>query len=164
MTTHRFAHVLLTLAFIGCASSDVLRQRAAARDLANSIRAADSIDLLSLATADGIGPTNGPFHGYEILGTLPVPAANRSTLADTLSDAVADSPPRLVACFYPRHGLRIRAGSTITDVIICFECSTLYVKREGTSERFNVENSPEALVNSWLDVSGIKRTAGPGGV
>lgn len=148
----------LLLVSLGCASSEVLRQRSAGRDLAGAIRLADDIELLSLAPSEGIGATDGPFHGYEILGTMPI-TPNRSTLAAAIGAAVALSQPRMVACFNPRHGLRIKRAGELTDVVICFECSTLYVERGTSSERFNIEDPPEALLNSWLDSAGIPRAA-----
>ena len=162
MTPHRLS-LLLLLVFIGCVSSDVRRQRAAAADLASSIRVADGIDLLSLEPGENVGATSGTFHRYEILGAVPVALVNRSVLAEALGEAVAASRPRMVACFLPRHALRIRAAGAATDVVICFECSTLYVKREGSSQRFNVESSPETLLDSWLDAAGVARAVSPSG-
>ena len=146
------------MGFLGCTSSAVQRQHIAARDLAKAIRAADAVELLSLVPSEGIGEATGPFHGYEVFGTIPVDPSKSAELATALSDAIAASRPRLVACFYPRYGLRIKARGAVTDVVICFECSTLYVKREGSSERFNIEGGPEPLLNSWLGAAGIQHS------
>ena len=134
-------------------------QRAAAAHLQEAIGAAESVELLSLDPKETmIGNGKGPFHGFDVLGSVALSTEDRNAVADSVAAAIRASEPRLVACFFPRHGLRIHRGEASEDVVICFECATAYFGSAEPLQRINIEESAESVLNALLDRANVPRS------
>ncbi|MSR54937.1 MAG: hypothetical protein EXS09_16870 [Gemmataceae bacterium] len=89
------------------------------------------IELYSLEPIrDEKGKDN--FHGWKVLGktTVKEEAARKSLLAVTGTIG----PGYGAKCFEPRHGIRVTSGDTHIDLIICFECSWVYIYFKGKGD------------------------------
>jgi hypothetical protein len=95
---------------------------------------AEQYELMSLDPAMGSGLMNPPsFHGYRVLGSTPVTdPGTRQRLNDALLASVDEATPSdRKSCFQPRHGVRVSRGGTVTEFLICFQCWSLRVFRDG---------------------------------
>ena len=63
----------------------------------------------------------------------------------------------MVACFFPRHGIRATLANEVVDLLICFECSTVYYLRAGESRRLNIDETPEKVLNRLLANASIRQ-------
>jgi hypothetical protein len=62
------------------------------------------------------------FHGYRILGEVPVTAeSEQEQVVAAVRHAVLSGSDQ-AACFNPRHGIRVTDGQHTCDFVICFEC------------------------------------------
>lgn len=67
------------------------------------------------------------FHNFAVLGETPITSPDtRRVVADTVLRAVSSWDGGLMACFEPRHGIRIANGKQTFDLLICFECQRIY--------------------------------------
>jgi hypothetical protein len=65
------------------------------------------------------------FHGWKVLGkTIVKDDTERKSL---LGVAGTIGPGYGARCFDPRHGIRVSSGDKSIDLIICFECSWVYI-------------------------------------
>lgn len=161
------------LALVGCAvaaAAFAWKHRhdmplAASRELEN----ADQYELLSLYPYLS-GPLTGPlpssaefFYGHWVLGrTLVGDPAMRRKLNDALREGAKQSDGRMMACFNPRHAIRVRHGSQVTDFVICFECRQVEVFRDGKQIAFFLTSaSPQATFDQVLKDAGISPASQP---
>jgi hypothetical protein len=134
---------------------------------------ATRLELLSLHGGEPDGPvpeehSKEKFHEFPILGTLDLTSVpERERVVREVSQSIRRSPLRMVACFFPRHGIRAELrNDEKLELLICFECSTVYRYHRGTALRLNIDEKPESLLNSLLKNAGIKQVVsarGPGG-
>ena len=71
---------------------------------------------------------------WRILGSRPLTneQADRILHATKASFALAATDDvAAVDCFDPRHGLRIQTKDSTVDLLICFECSSSYLYKDG---------------------------------
>ncbi|MDB5333036.1 MAG: hypothetical protein JWP03_4187 [Phycisphaerales bacterium] len=125
----------------------------AARALAD----ADRYELLSLRPF----PFKPEFYNHEILGrTTVTDAATRQRLNAALQSGVRESDGTAMACFNPRHGIRVtRAGET-TDFLICFECRQVQVWRDGKKiATFLTSASPQSVFDEVLQKAHVPLAA-----
>jgi hypothetical protein len=104
------------------------------------------------------------FHGFGILGQVPIDAAQgRAVFKDLETSALQwKSNPRRgrLACFNPRHGIRVTKDSHNFDFLICYECGQVLVYRDGKKvqslyfDAFAQRPSPQPL-NDILIAAGI---------
>jgi hypothetical protein len=105
------------------------------------------------------GPTG--FHQYRILGstTLSGDAANR--LVAALEEGASEPMFGPAHCFRPRHGVRVTAGPSRVDLVICFECNGARVYVEGDVKDAAAESyylpghSPQGSLNKVLADAGV---------
>jgi len=105
------------------------------------------------------GPTG--FHEHPILGstTLTGDAANR--LVAALEEGASEPTFGPAACFLPRHGLRVEAGRSRVDLVICFQCNSARVYVEGDVQEAAANSyylpghSPQAALNKILTDAGV---------
>jgi len=106
--------------------------------------------------------------GYRVLGSQSV--SNAEALRQVVNElnAAAERWDGAVAmCFNPRHGIRVKSGDKNYDMLICYECSQVYLY-EGAKEVGIMylnsapknEPSPKVL-NDLLTQAGIKLPAQP---
>jgi hypothetical protein len=53
----------------------------------------------------------------------------------TVKDAIRAAPDRPMACWMPRHVLRVTKGGRTIDLVICFECRRYGVRSDDSPDR-----------------------------
>jgi hypothetical protein len=68
------------------------------------------------------------FHSYKVLRHVQVKKVDdRKAIAKALGAALHWNPLRQALCFNPRHGVRASHGGRSLDLVICLECSIIYL-------------------------------------
>lgn len=117
-----------------------------------ALKKAEKIQLLSLdpAHADK-GPVKDGFHGWKVLGQTDLAEADRKKVAEALIKGVPDEKGG-ARCFIPRHGIRAQMAKESLDLVICFECSWIYIfsgdKRETVTVRPDVQPTLDAILKA----------------
>lgn len=88
------------------------------------------------------------FHDFHILGGVNLDGPRASAAAGAFQSAFA--PPsrkkEMYSCFRPRHGLRVESGGHEYDFLLCYECKSIEVFRDGQGiYGDSVIGSPEVL-------------------
>ncbi len=79
--------------------------------------------------AAGTGET---LHGYAVLGSVELSDEQRHQVVTALASAIeAANPEDVVACFAPRHVLRVEQDGRTMDYVICFHCRNYRLIAEG---------------------------------
>ncbi len=117
---------------------------------------ARSLELYSLDPSTGDKEGQG-FRGWTVLGKVTLKDAAAKSAMEAVEQGVKDSDGRGAKCFIPRHGMRV--GSV--DLVICFECSHVYVY-EGRNRAFShTTEAPARVLNKLLGDAGIPLPAPP---
>jgi hypothetical protein len=119
----------------------------------HALNDADHYELFSLNPR-----LSGPgFHGHEILGrTLVTDASTQKRLNDALRSGARESNGSIMACFNPRHGIRVTDAGVTTDLAICFECRQVEVFQGGKMiASFPITNSPQPTFDSVLKAAAV---------
>ena len=97
------------------------------------------------------------FHGYPIRGRADITDLNeRRGLVQALARGAHDAAPKLMmACFNPRHGLRIEQGSYAADFVICFECLQVQACGFQPTDFFLTSAPPQATFDESLRRHGL---------
>lgn len=124
------------------------------KPVAEALAAPDELVLYSLEPGkfgDKDGAPN-TFHGHTILGRTEVTdAKTQKRLVDALKRGVSDHDGSVAACFIPHHGLRVRKGDQVIDLVVCFKCAQVNVYENGTrGEGVLISTSPRATFNEVL--------------
>ena len=93
------------------------------------LQSGDRLELLSLTphewTEDKLS-TVEYFHKYPVLGKIEIKdSTKREALLIELQTAMENYGEQS-KCFNPRHGIRAARGDEIVELVICFECGTIY--------------------------------------
>jgi hypothetical protein len=97
------------------------------------------------------------YHGWHILGKSEVKdKAQRKEFADALRLSAEDNPGIVAACFQPRHGIRLTAGEKTVDLVICFECLSVYIFiNDKQVPGFLTTHSPQFELDVALIAAGV---------
>jgi hypothetical protein len=96
------------------------------------------------------------FHGYGVLGQAPLrDQASRNELIATIERGIEASSGMVAACFNPRHGLSVTVNGSTWDLLICYECLSMQVYRDGEEQNGHLTAE---LVEP--EVSAVYRAAG----
>lgn len=75
------------------------------------------------------------FHGYGILGRVSLGSqADGNELIALIERGIEASNGMVAACFNPRHGLQLTVDGAIWDILICYECLSMQVYRNGKKQ------------------------------
>jgi hypothetical protein len=109
--------------------------------------------LLSLDPEPGTKATN-TFHGFRILGDVQIKnESERHAILDALYAGMALEGPEAM-CFNPRHGIHVKMGNRVEDLVICFECGQIYFY--GASEgKLVINGTPTAVLNRILSAARV---------
>ena len=89
---------------------------------------ANQFDLLSLDPDAGRDQTKDAFHGWKVLGKTVVKDPKvRKQILESLYEGISKSDGQGAKCFEPRHGIRASVEGKTVDLVVCFECSWVYV-------------------------------------
>lgn len=94
-----------------------------------ALRQGSDFELSSIDPGKLVGDgTNGPMRSYTKLGSIrPSSASQREAIIRAIERSVRESGPDGVACFAPRHAVRVKHKGTTFDFMICFECHGLWI-------------------------------------
>ena len=106
---------------------------------------------------EGAAEDGADFHGYRILGSTEVDdAAQRKVLIDLVAIGVDESDGTVAACFDPRHGLRVRQGDEVVDLVICFACLSMHLHGPGElQDSVTIDDSPEPAMTQQFESLGL---------
>lgn len=92
------------------------------------------------------------FHGHTILGQTEVmDAKTQKKLVDAFHRGVSDHDGSVAACFIPHHGVRVRKGKQVVDLVVCFKCAQVNVyENDKKSEGVLISTAPRATFNEVL--------------
>jgi hypothetical protein len=98
------------------------------------------------------------FHRYPILGRAEmISAEEKARLLESFAKGIRESNGLVAQCFNPRHGIRIIAGTTTNDFVICFECLQVRAYNPNADKAFLTSSSPNKVFNKLLDEYHIKK-------
>jgi hypothetical protein len=119
----------------------------------NALNDADQYELLS------VHPylSKPDYYNHEILGrTIITDSAVRDRLNRAFQIGVRQSDGTRMACFNPRHGIRVTHAGVTTDFVICFECRQVQVWRGNQKIAFFLVNdSPQPAFDDVLKSAGV---------
>jgi len=92
--------------------------------------------------------------GLPLLGKTKISDPQvRQRIIAALNQAVTATT--VESCFNPRHGLRAIEGSSVTDYIICFECSIIHVIADGKLTAYAINGSAQEILNKLLRAANV---------
>lgn len=143
--------VLLPL-WAGCLS---MTEGKVPKPVAEVLAAPDEFVLYSLEPGkmgDKDGADGKTFHGHTILGQTEVKdAKTQKKLVDAFNRGVRDHDGSVAACFIPHHGLRVRKGERVVDLVVCFKCAQVNVyENDMRGEGVLISATPRATFNEVL--------------
>jgi len=149
MNLVRWSAVVLVLGLAGTGVAEEKLVNKLPDAVAKALEKADEVEVYSLN-----GETNEKdgWHGAKVLGKTTLKAADaKKALASSVTKGVTDGEGGK-RCFIPRHGIRVRHEGKTYDLVICFECSWVYVYTDSSDKPqvFMTSNSPEKAVNKIL--------------
>jgi hypothetical protein len=130
--------------------------RALPADVTDVLQNATTFDVLSL---NGERDASG-WHGHTLLGRTTVARADdRARVIAALQAGVARQDAPGARCFVPRHGIHAVRGATTVDLLICFECSWVYIYRGGSNppEVVTTTTEPQRAFDDVLRAAGVPR-------
>jgi hypothetical protein len=102
--------------------------------------------------------TERVFHGFTILGKAEIKTEDDPTaLLRTFAQGIRENDGQVAFCFNPRHGLRLIAGSSTNDFVICFECGAVNTYGFNDGKGFYITASPSAAFNHLVDKYHLKK-------
>ena len=152
----------------GCASPNFLDDWPRVRDrhatsLERAINASDTITVFSLH----------PFPEFDASGTFVKPPADQRVdswrihdsavvsnhvdiagLASALAAGMRENSGEAAMCFNPRHAIRLKDGR---DIIICFECWQMRVRRGDQTTYYLTSDGPEKTFDEIFRRHGVDR-------
>lgn len=155
-------HAVIVIATLAVLFSSCSHPGGLSPAVSSGLRAAPVWELISL-DPEWTEPTE-PYaddapreHGAVVLGrTMISDPAVREDLVAQLEQAVAAPGDGQLACFAPRHMIRLQHAGQSLDLLICFQCRKAYAVINGQRQRFfSLSPAPEAAINQILTDQGI---------
>ncbi len=114
---------------------------------------ADSYELLSLQPQ----LSGADYFNHEVLGRISITdEATRGKLNRALQSGIRNSDGSMMACFMPRHGIRVTHGNVTTDFVICFECRQVRMWQGGMLVAvFPTTGDPQQVFDQVLRDAGV---------
>ena len=146
--------LFLTPALLDGTNKESPEVRDQIRRLDDDLEAASEMEVLRLhAGPDGPVPegVTERLHGYPVLARIKVTATDQAEIARQLPLAIPAGEVMLFHCFFPRHAVRAMVEGRPLDLVICFECSMVYVFRKDEEVVvLNINRDVEPLLNRIL--------------
>lgn len=122
-------------------------------------RPPDALTLYALdpySKFSGKPPTAELFHDYDILGASEIKERDRrAELMWALQRSIDESTGDRAECFNPRHGLRVTNRGVIREYVICFECASMVMYREGGVGSATISDYGAPIFNRFLKEEGL---------
>jgi hypothetical protein len=126
-----------------------------------ALSTAETYELISLepdmrtATPSGVR-----YYNHGVLGSTSITdPATRRRLNDALQAGVRSSDGTVMACFNPRHGIRVTRGGVVSEFVVCFECRQVRVYRDGKTYHFLTSDSPQKVFDAVLKSANVPLAA-----
>jgi hypothetical protein len=111
---------------------------------------ANQFDLLSLDPDPDRAQVKDGFHGWKVLGKTVVKDPQvRKQVLESLYEGISKSDGVGAKCFEPRHGIRASVEGKTVDLVICFECSWVYVFFDKEEKRQGVAVTTDKPQPTW---------------
>lgn len=135
-------------------------------DALTALREARSIELLSIYPYDqeleaetweqrGYGELES-LDGYAVLGGVSLAQAAKHDVLTAFFRGIADSNDDVADCFNPRHALRAQHAGHRFEFLICFECLSMHVLKDGRrTGRVLTTQSPRGIFNEALTAAHV---------
>jgi hypothetical protein len=78
-----------------------------------------------------------------------------------LYDGIADKNATPARCFIPRHGIRATHDGKTVELVICFECSQLWVHQGDAKDWMTIGKEPQSVFDKLLTEAGIELAPKP---
>lgn len=105
----------------------------------------------------GADQTANTMQGYGILGSTTLTGASRTKAVAAVYDSISGTNGIVALCFNPRHGVRCRRGDQTIDVVICFECQSLYIyENDQRTSSVPIGHQGAATLTQLLSDAGIQ--------
>lgn len=126
-------------------------------DAVEALASAEQYELLSLDPEAYDPSADEKFYDWKVLGRVMIDdPATRTKLNDALRAGAREKDIYRSACFNPRHGIRVTTDGLVTDVVICFECSSVQIYRDGEYvDGFAVSYAPAPTFDEVLRDRGV---------
>jgi hypothetical protein len=118
----------------------------------------DTFELMTVDPSHETPPANAKLIGgfYRILGQASITDAGlRKQLVDSLYDAALNNNGEMAKCFNPRHAIRAVRGGKMTEIVICFECSSLQTTTGGVRSSAAINAAKESYFNEAATKAGL---------
>ena len=105
---------------------------------------------------DGSDDTTTPvtkekFGSYPVYGKVSITASEIKTeLLNALRRGIEENKGEVAGCFEPRHGIDVVKGWRRISLVICFECSQIYIGEGGRSRQVLVTSTPQKVFDRVL--------------
>jgi hypothetical protein len=110
------------------------------------LSAAPKAILYSLEPITEPNPPGPKLHGFKILGRTNLDQKQTVAAVNAFKVAISDCGRASVACFDPRHALRLTKDGQTYDLLLCYACQNLYVYRgDKLFTSFCARGSPKTL-------------------
>ena len=98
------------------------------------------------------------FHGFKILGKAQIKEPeNKRVLMAAFAKGISESDGGAMACFNPRHGIRVMNGSSVCDFVICFECQSVRAYGFNGDRGFTTAASPLKVFSEFVETYHLER-------
>jgi hypothetical protein len=129
-------------------------------DVLEALHNAEKFELISLEPESyfaSLEKSKERFHDWVVLGSVEITDdATRERLTTAFIQNASEGEHE-VACWEPRHGLRVvHAGRTL-ELLICFKCEFVHVHFGGdVIHRFQIADSPQPVFDEVLRKANVK--------
>jgi len=92
------------------------------------LESATTVELFSLdpIATEKNPPKESGFHGWIVLGKTTLKGDTKKQALDAAKASIAKKADG-ARCFWPRHGIHVAKDNEAVDLVICYECSWVYV-------------------------------------
>jgi hypothetical protein len=159
MKTRALCGVITSVLFIaGHAAAEDFPEAKTIRypaEVRTALEKAESIELFSLNHKiygeEAKKKHKGEFFDYWlVLGSVKLKQPEQEKLVAAFHQSVTNWDGA-IGCFSPRHGIRVKHAGATFDLVICFECITVVINKDGKPlGSALLKNSPAELFNQIL--------------
>jgi hypothetical protein len=96
------------------------------------------------------------FKEHRVIGSTSISATEeRTNLVKALEYGIANGAGA-ADCFDPRHGIRAKKGDQTIECLICFECGTVLVYSNTSTNGYVTSKDPSKTFNAYLAIHKVR--------
>jgi hypothetical protein len=117
----------------------------------------DQLTLYSIDPRTSKDETRETFHRYPVLGKIEMTdPAQRKEIVEAMQAGITTSELVVMACFEPRHAIRVVKQGQTLDLVICFECRAVDLEPRPIEPRsVPITRAPQKVLDRYLADAGI---------